>query len=74
MYRFPKGGVYEGEWRGGRMEGVGVRTYASGKVQASLPGARLARAGGEGRAWAWAARRVQLGPRHREIEGVQHFS
>lgn len=35
MYRFPKGGVYEGEWRGGRMEGVGVRTFASGKVQAS---------------------------------------
>jgi hypothetical protein len=28
-----QGGIYEGEWRGGRPEGVGVRTYASGKVQ-----------------------------------------
>ncbi len=33
MYRFPKGGLYEGEWRGGKMEGLGVRTYASGRVQ-----------------------------------------
>jgi hypothetical protein len=33
VYRFPKGGVYEGEWRGGRMDGVGVRTFASGRVQ-----------------------------------------
>lgn len=35
MYHFPSGGVYEGEWRAGRQEGVGVRTFASGRVQAS---------------------------------------
>lgn len=35
VYHFPRGGVYEGEWRRGKMEGVGVRTFASGKVQAS---------------------------------------
>ena len=36
MYKFPKGGIYEGEWRNGKMEGVGVRTYASGKVSSGL--------------------------------------
>lgn len=29
-----QGGTYEGEWSGGVMSGVGVRTMSSGKVKA----------------------------------------
>lgn len=29
-----QGGSYEGEWRGGDREGVGIRTMRSGKVLA----------------------------------------
>ena len=29
-----QGGSYEGEWRGGEREGVGIRTMRSGKVLA----------------------------------------
>ena len=36
MYTFAKGGIYEGEWRSGKMEGIGVRTYSSGKVSSGL--------------------------------------
>ena len=37
VYYFPMGGVYEGEWKEGRMEGVGVRTHATGRVQVRCP-------------------------------------
>ena len=34
VYYYPKGGTYEGEWSKGYMNGIGVRTYSSGKVVA----------------------------------------
>ena len=32
-----QGGSYEGEWRGGDREGIGIRTMRSGKVLAGIP-------------------------------------
>ena len=34
-----QGGSYEGEWRGGQREGIGIRTLRSGKVMAGTPSA-----------------------------------
>lgn len=31
-----QGGSYEGEWRGGDREGMGIRTLRSGKVLAGM--------------------------------------
>lgn len=31
-----QGGSYEGEWRGGNREGMGIRTMRSGKVLAGI--------------------------------------
>ena len=37
-----QGGSYEGEWRGGDREGVGIRTMRSGKVLAGGAAACIA--------------------------------
>lgn len=33
VYYYPSGGTFEGEWSGGVMAGIGVRTLSSGEVK-----------------------------------------
>lgn len=42
-----QGGVYEGEWANGTMNGLGVRTFSTGQVKVRTGGSRWLAVGSE---------------------------